>query len=171
MSNAYLNNETYMKYVREWLKDAHAMEKQGEELFTGQAKRLDQYQELSAKVTAEIDFFAEHQKLLDLRMDELGSGSSFLKNIASKLVATGQNASGIFVSDEPVKAILSLHTYTQMASGSYKILLAAADAHEDEGTAEVCHVILRHTEARALWINTELDSISKLFLIRNAVTS
>lgn len=161
-------NETCRENICDWLRDAHAMEEQAEKLFAGQADRLKSYPGLSSKLEAELKFIKEHQNLLSTRIEQLGSSRSVIKDVASKVVAGAQNMSGLMVSDEPVKGILALHTFTQMAIGSYKILVSAAESAGDEDTKRICQTILDHCETRAGWIEIELDSVTRTFLTAKA---
>lgn len=79
-----------------------------------------------------------------------------------------QTMTGIMVSDEPVKGILALHTFTQMAIGSYKILVAAADSTGDQDVKKTCQTILDVSERRAAWIEKELDCVTRTFLTAKA---
>jgi ferritin-like metal-binding protein YciE len=154
--------------VCDWLRDAHAMEKQAEQLFSGQADRLEDYPGLRTRLESELNYIKKHQALLASRIEALGSSTSVIKDTAAKLVGAAQNASGLVVTDDPVKAILALHTFTQMAVGSYKILVAAAEAISDQETKGICQTILVHTETRAAWMETELDTVTKKFLTSKA---
>lgn len=154
--------------IRDWLRDAHALEEHGEKLFTGQGNRLEGFPELQTQLKAEISVFRENQRRISVRIQQLGSSSSILKDAAAKLVAGAQNLSGIAVSDEPVKGILALHTFAQLAVGSYKILVAAAETAQDETTQQISQTILNQAEARAKWLNTELEAVTKRFLTAKA---
>ncbi len=160
--------DTCRENIRDWLRDAHAMEEQAEKLFSGQAERLEDYPGLSAKLQTEVSYIKEHQRMLSVRIDQLGSSTSIIKDVAGKVMASAQNFSGIMASDEPVKGILALHTFTQIAIGSYKILVSAAEASGDADTKGICQSILDHTENRAAWIETELDSVTRTFLTDKA---
>jgi len=154
--------------ICDWLRDAHAMEEQAEKLFSGQADRLKSYTGLRAKLGREVKYIMENQALLSTRMEQLGSSSSAIKDIAGKFIAGAQNILGMPMSDEPVKGILALHTFTQMAIGSYKILIAAAQAVNDYETSRICNLILNQTEGRAAWIEEQLQEVTKTFLLSNA---
>lgn len=154
--------------ICDWLRDAHAMEKQAEQLFSGQADRLEDYPGLRTRLEMELIYIKKHQHLLSSRIDALGTSTSIIKDTAGKFFASVQNVSGLSVTDEPVKGILALHTFTQMAVGSYKILVAAAEAINDEETKTICENILKHTEVRAAWMETELDEVTKKFLTAKA---
>lgn len=161
-------NSSADENIRDWLRDAHAMEEQAETLFSGQAERLKDGYGISAKLESELHNVKENQVLLSARIQQLGSSKSVIKDTAAKMVAAAQNISGLAVSDEPVKGVLALYTFTQMAIGSYKILMAAADAVNDIETRQICETILRNTELRAQWLEPELTNITKMFLANDA---
>lgn len=152
------------EHICDWLRDAHAMEEQAENLFAGQADRLKKYPELSAKLKDEVTYIKANQVLLLAKIQQFGSSTSSVKDTVGKVVATAQNLSGILMSDEPVKGILALHTFTQMAIGSYKILIAAANAAGESEVKTTCENILASVEKRAAWIDTELSAVTQAFL-------
>lgn len=104
--------------ICDWLRDTHTMEEQAEKLFSGQADRLKSYIGMRAKLGREVKYIMENQALLSTRMEQLGSSGSVIKDLAGKLAAGAKNILGMSMSDEPVKGILALHTFTQMAIGS-----------------------------------------------------
>jgi ferritin-like metal-binding protein YciE len=159
---------TSSENILDWLRDAHALEEQTENVFSGQADRLKDYPGLSTKFEAELNYIRDHKVLLAARIEQLGSSTSVIKDTAAKVVAGAQNISGMAVSDEPVKGILAIHALTQLAIGSYKILIAATEASNDSETRQICETILAHTETRAKWIETELEAVTKNFLLNAA---
>lgn len=154
--------------ICDWLRDAHAMEEQAGKLFSGQAERLQDYADLSAKLKDELTFIEANKMMLYGTLKLLGSDTSTLKDAFGKLMGCEQNMAGIVVSDEPVKGILALHTFTQLAIGSYKILVAAADATGEADIKKTCTTILESSERRAAWIEKELDAVTRQFLTAKA---
>ncbi len=152
------------EHIRIWLRDAHAMEDQAEQLFTGQSERMIEYPDAQKKLLLEANYAKEHQAMLSIRIQQLGSSTSLIKDMGAKLIANIQNFSGFAMDDEPVKAILALHTFTQMAIGSYQILIAAALNVDDDETFQVCKTILSQSQIRALWIEDQLAPITRAFL-------
>lgn len=151
-------------YIRTWLRDAHAMEEQAEKLFSDQAERMKDYPELQQKLHNEVTYSKEHQLALSIRIQQLGSAKSFIKDVGAKLIAELQTITGMAMDDEPVKGILALYTFSQMAIGSYKVLIAASLKMNDDETLKICKSILSQSEARAAWIEDELASVTGAFL-------
>jgi len=165
--------KSYSQNLLAWLRDAHAMEEQAEKLFSGQAKRFREFPELNKRelcgfLVMQADASRENQRALSIRIQQLGSDVSIIKNIAGKLIAASQNLVGAMMSDEPVKAILTLHTFTQMGIGAYTILIAAAEAALDAETASLCKSILNQYQARVIWLDNFIREITECFLAKSA---
>ncbi len=165
--------KSYSQNLLAWLRDAHAMEEQAENLFSGQAKRFREFPELNKRELCELlamqaDTSRENQRALSIRIQQLGSDVSTIKNIAGRLMAASQNMVGAMMSDEPVKAILTLHTFTQMGIGAYTILIAAAEAALDAETASLCKTILNQYQARVIWLDNFIREITECFLAKSA---
>jgi ferritin-like metal-binding protein YciE len=154
--------------ICDWLRDAHAMEVQAEKFFSGQADRLKDFADLSSKLRSELTFIEANKMLLLGILKIHGSDTSTLKDTFGKFMGFEQNMAGTLVSDEPVKGILALHTFTQMAVGSYKILVAAADATNEAEIKKTCTTILESSERRAAWIEKELEGVTRTFLMAKA---
>jgi len=153
------------KNIRIWLRDAHAMEVQAENLLSGKINRLKDYLSSCHKIDFEINRIKQHQIVLSIRIQQLGSAPSMIKDATAKVVAETQNITALLVNDDPVNDILTLHTFTQTAIGSYKILIAAAESVNDSETKQVCLDILGDTESRAVWIKEGLAEVTKKFLL------
>jgi len=68
--------------------------------------------------------------------------------------------------DEIVKAALATYTFEHMEIGSYRILIATAEALADTETKLVCEQILREEENMARWLEENLPSVTKQYLDR-----
>src|SRR5690606_32187588 len=91
-----------------------------------------------------------------------------LKDMAGKATATAQGLSGMFVSDEVVKATMASYTFEHMEIAAYKSLIAAAELAGDAETRRVCEAILAQEEAMAKWLGEHIATITQQFLQRDA---
>src|SRR5690606_33478860 len=144
--NATLPQEIAMNEAEEniidWLRDAHAMEQQSEQLLRGEIGRLKSYPELEQQLQRELGHAHSHAELLKNRIEMLGGSTSAIKDIGARLMAFGQVASGIFVSDEVVKGAMSLYVFSNLEVASYTILVEAAGHVGDTQTRDLCQQIL-----------------------------
>ena len=83
----------------DWLRDAHAMEKQAEQMLTAQAERLEHYPELRARIVQHIDETRWQHSVLDEILARRGTDNSVLKDLGGRLAAFGQAVGGMAASD------------------------------------------------------------------------
>ncbi|MBL4609178.1 ferritin-like domain-containing protein [Halopseudomonas sp.] len=156
------------KSVLDWLRDAHAMEQQSEQMLTGEIKRLEHYPQLKARLEEHIEETRGQQQLLQQCIERLGGSTSSIKDASAKLMAFGQAASGMFVSDEVVKGAMSAYVFENMEIASYTVLIAAAKVTGDSETQRICEQILPQEVAMAEWLRNHLPSLTENFLDRKA---
>ena len=131
----------------QWLRDAHAMEEQAEDMLSSQAKRLENYPELRSRIEQHLQETRRHAEEVRGCIERHGSSKSVIKDMTGTVVAVGQGLSGLFVGDEVVKGSLADYTFEHMEIASYKTLIAAAEECGDSETKQVCQNILREEEA------------------------
>jgi|SRR5690606_7178942 len=154
--------------VLDWLRDAHAMEQQAEIMLTATAERLRNYPELKARIEQHVEETRRQAKLVRSCIERLGGDTSTVKDTAARMMAMAQGLSGMFVSDEVVKASLASYTFEHMEIASYRALAAAADACGDAETKRICEEILPQEEAMADWLSQQMPATVKKFLARQA---
>lgn len=156
------------KYVDQWLRDAHAMEKQAETILQGQIKRIEHYPDLAQRMQAHLEETKRQCERLEACMERRETSSSGIKDVSAQFTATMQNMSGIFAGDEVVKGLLASYTFEAMEIASYRILASAAEAEGDMETARMCEEICKEEIAMAEWLKEHMPSITTAFLARAA---
>jgi len=154
--------------LNDWLRDAHAMEKQAEQMLTAQAERLEHYPELKARIVKHIEETRGQQGLLDECMFRRGVSNSVIKDLGGKLMAFGQAVGGMTVSDEVVKGAMAGYVFENLEIASYTALIAAAEQAGDASTKAACEQILEQEVAMAAWLLKHLPHLTQAFLIRSA---
>ena len=150
-----------------WLRDAHAMEKQAEQMLSAQAKRIENYPDLSARIEEHLRETQSQSARLEACIERRGESTSTLKDTAGKFTALMQGFGGMFAGDEVVKGSLASYTFEHLEIASYKVLIAAAEVVGDVETRDVCTEILREEEAMAEWLAAHIDGVTKEFLARD----
>lgn len=150
----------------DWLRDAHAMEEQAEKMLSTTASRLENYPELKARLERHLEETRRQGQLVKGCIERLGGSTSTMKDLGAKIIAMGQGLSGLFVSDEVVKATMASYTFEHFEICSYRALIAAAEAAGDVETRRVCEQILPEEEAMAAWLAEQLPIVTQQFLQR-----
>ncbi|MFP3343299.1 DUF892 family protein [Halomonas sp. SIMBA_159] len=156
------------KYLEDWLRDAHAMEKQAEEMLKAQAKRIEHYPALSARIEQHLHETEHQAEKLERVMNELGIDTSAMKDMGGKLTAFGQSIGGMMAGDEVVKGGIASYAFECFEIASYKALIASAEQANQPEVVRVCREILQEERAMAEWLDQHLDETTRSFLTRAA---
>ncbi|MDF3981369.1 ferritin-like domain-containing protein [Luteibacter sp. PPL201] len=152
----------------DWLRNAHAMEQQAEQMLRAQAKRIEHYPDVKARIESHLQETLGQQDRVKGCIERLGGTTSAMKDMMGQVMAFGQAAGGAMNSDEIVKGAIASYVFENLEIATYTTLIAAAEACGDLETKRVCEQILPQEEAMAEWVLTSLPSLVKSFLARDA---
>ena len=151
----------------DWLRDAHAMEQQAEQMLKAQASRIEHYPAVKRRIEEHLQETLGQQKILEQCITRLGGSSSALKDVTGKLMAFGQAAGGMTNSDEIIKGSISSYVFENLEIATYTALIAAAKTVGDLETQQACETILPQEVAMAQWILEHLPELTEEFLARD----
>ncbi|GAB7126136.1 ferritin-like domain-containing protein [Silvimonas sp. JCM 19000] len=150
----------------DWLRDAHAMEQQAEQMLKAQSSRLEHYPDLKARIDLHLQETLGQQKLLEACINRLGGSHSVMKDLGGKLMAFGQAIGGMTMSDEVIKGSISGYVFENLEIATYTVLIEAARAVGDVETQRACEQILPQEQAMAQWLLEHLPDTTYQFLVR-----
>jgi ferritin-like metal-binding protein YciE len=154
--------------VNQWLRDAHAMEEQAEQMLSAQASRIENYPELLAGVQRHLQETKSQRERLERCLERRGASTSSLKDMAGKVTAMMQGIGGSMTSDEVAKGAMASYAFEHFEISAYRMLVAAAELAGDAETARVCDEICREEEAMAAQLKELLPRVAKTYLERSA---
>jgi ferritin-like metal-binding protein YciE len=152
----------------DWLRDAHAMEQQAEQMLKAQAARIEHYPKVKARIEEHLQETLGQQKLLVGCIERLGGTPSGMKDVMGKVMAFGQAAGGALNSDEIIKGAIASYVFENLEIATYTALIAAATTVGDTETVRVCEQILPQEVAMAKWVLENLPELTEEFLVRDA---
>ena len=147
----------HVEHYHDWLRDAHAMEKQAESMLESMASRIDNYPDVRARIEQHINETKRQITLLEEILDRNDISRSVLKDSMSKMAALGQSIGGMFPSDEIVKGSIS----------GYTSLLAAAKKAGDTASIPAIETILAEEREMADWLIRHIPQTTEQFLLRS----
>lgn len=159
---------TYEEHFIDWVRDAHAMEKQVESMLEKMAARLEHYPDLKARIEQHIDETREQQQLVQSVIDRYDTSRSVIKDAAGKLSAFGQAVGGMMTEDEVVKGAISGNVFENFEIANYTALIAAAEQLNDSESVSIFTRIREQEQAMADWTANHLGDVTKQFLIRSS---
>jgi ferritin-like metal-binding protein YciE len=154
--------------LNQWLRDAHAMEQQAEQMLSAQASRIENYPELLAGVQRHLEETKSQRERLERCIERRGASTSALKDMAGKLTAMMQGIGGSMTSDEVAKGAMASYAFEHFEISAYTMLVAAAELAGDSETARVCEEIRREEEAMAAKLKELLPRVATTYLERSA---
>ena len=155
---------TVRERLNEWLRDAHATERQAGSMLSGTADRNSDYPEFSERLRQQAQTSERHAEILEECLGRRGSSSSTIKDLTGQVTAFGQTISGIIFGDEVMKAALAIATFARMQASSDRILVAAAKQDGDEATMRACETLLGNNDEFARWAEGQLGSLTARYL-------
>ncbi|TCL06193.1 MULTISPECIES: ferritin-like domain-containing protein [Sodalis] len=158
---------TYEENYHDWLRDAHAMEKQAESMLEKMAGRIEHYPDLKARIEQHIAETRQQLVLLDEVIDRNDVSRSTLKDAMGKLSAFGQAMGGMTAEDEVIKGAISGYVFEHFEVACYTSLIAAAELVGDIEGARVFEQIREQEIAMADWAQTHLPALTEQFLVRS----
>lgn len=159
---------TAIENYHDWLRDAHAMEKQAESMLSKMSGRLDHYPALEQRLAQHLEETKHQLTLLEQLLDTHGIDHSVMKDVMGKMAATGQAVGGMFTSDEVVKGAISGYVFENAEIASYTSLIAAAEQVGDAEGIRVLTEIRDQEVAMAEWLLQHLPEVTQQFLQRAA---
>lgn len=158
---------THQENYHDWLRDAHAMEKQAESMLESMSGRIDNYPDLRARIEQHLAETKHQITLLEGVIERNNISRSVVKDSMSKMTAFGQSVGGVFTSDEIVKGAISSYVFEQFEIACYTSLIAAAEKVGDSEGVAVFKTILAEEEAMAKWALDHLPDVTQQFLVRS----
>jgi ferritin-like metal-binding protein YciE len=156
------------EHLLDWLRDAHAMEQQAEQMLRAQSGRLEHYPQLKARIDQHLEETLGQQKIVAECIERLGGSTSMIKDVAARMMAFAQAAGGMTMTDEVVKGAIMSYVFENLEIASYTSLIAAATRCGDAETRAACERILPQEQAMAQWLLEHIPSISTAYLDRSA---
>lgn len=152
--------------LMQWLRDAHAMEKQAETMLSGMESRIEHYPHLRKRLAQHLKETQHQAQRLDDAIGRLGGSTSALKDTAASLTTMIQNLMTAMAGDEVMKGVLAGYTFEHYEIGSYRILVAAAHTLGDTETTRILRENLREEEDMAQWLSQNIDPLTAEYLER-----
>jgi ferritin-like metal-binding protein YciE len=136
------------KDVVKYLRDAHALEAQSLQLLEAGPK-LAGMEELATVFREHLEQTREHQRLVDARLEALGSGPSRLQAGALRVGALNLGTFFKAQPDTPAKLAGFAYAFEALETGAYELLSRTARRAGDHETAELAQRILGEERAAA----------------------
>lgn len=154
--------------LMQWLRDAHAMEKQAIESIENQVDRLENYPQMQSWARDHVEASQRQREMIRQCIERRGGDTSMLKDIAMTIMGNIQEATSFFTTDEVLKNAITDYGFKSYEIASYTSLRSAAEAAGDTQTAQVCDSIIKEEEELARRLVSILPEVTRAYMDREA---
>lgn len=156
---------TDIENYHNWLRDAHAMEKQVESLLVATIRRLDNEPQLRTRLEQHL---YETRRQLSALQDIIARNHisrSALKDAMSRVAALGQTIGIMLPGDEVIKVIITAYVFAHFEVACYTALLTAAERVGDHSAMHTLEGILAEERGMADWLLHYLPALTGQYLM------
>lgn len=146
------------------LRNAHAMERQAEEILERQAETLGDFPDMQTKVRQHLGETREQIRRLDECLDSLGESKSSIKDAAMSFLGNMAAMSHSMAGDAILKNTFADEAFEHYEIAAYKSLLTLCDRAGVTAAAQPLQTSLREEEQMAAWIDQHVGDITLEFL-------
>jgi ferritin-like metal-binding protein YciE len=145
------------------LRNAHAMERQAQELMERQIQRTDDFPQLKARLKEHLAETKEQLSRLEECLEKCGESRSMVKDVALATMANLAALGHAIAGDEILKNTFANNAFENYEIAAYKSLITLA---ESAGVAikQVLTRSLREEERMAKWVDSHVEQITLDFL-------
>jgi ferritin-like metal-binding protein YciE len=145
------------------LRNAHAMERQAQELMERQSERTSDYPEVKQRLLQHLEETRLQMKRLERGLESLGASHSTLKDTALSLGANLATMAHTMAGDEILKNTFANNAFEHYEIAAYKSLLALCQKAGVNLQADL-QESLEEEERMAQWIDDHLRAVTLQYL-------
>ena len=157
-----------MKVYLTGLRNQHAVETQAIGTIQNELPRMTAYPDLQAKMQQDHERPTEQAARLDRLMEQHGTSKSLAKEAVTGTVATVASFVHALSSDEVPKDVLAAVGYKAYEIGSYKVLIALAQAAGAPGDVPVLEQSMHEEMELGDWLGSHLPGFVHAYLAQQA---
>jgi ferritin-like metal-binding protein YciE len=146
------------------LRDAHAMENQALAIMKPQAKRIESYPDVAAKLEQHITETEGQIDRIEAILDQLGESKLTLKDAALSVVGGMAALGHTAAADEILKNSFANFAFENFEIAAYKSLLAMAEQGGFESAIAGLGQNLHEEQAMADWLDANIEIVTQKYV-------
>ena len=156
--------KTPMNVYLTGLRNQHAVETQAIGTIQNEMPRMTSYPDLHAQMQRDKDRSTEQAARLDRLLAKHGTKASLAKEAVTGTVATVAGFVHAMASDEVLKDVLAAVGYKAYEIGSYKVLIALAQAAGATDDVPVLEQSMKEEQEMGDWLGSHLPAFVNAYL-------
>ena len=160
MSGSNAAMEVYLTGLR----NQHAVETQAIGTIKNELGRMTPYPDLHARMELDRQRSTEQAARLDRLLAKHGTRASLAKEAVTGTVATVAGFAHALASDEVLKDVLAAVGYKAYEIGSYKVLIALAEAVGAQDDVAVLEQSIKEEQEMGDWLGSHLPAFARAYI-------
>jgi ferritin-like metal-binding protein YciE len=148
------------------LRNAHAMERQSQELMKWQAVRLADYPDIERRIRTHMEETDEQLRRLEQCLESLNERPSILKDTALSLLGNLTATSNAMGEDEILKNMFSNYAFEHYEFATYKSLIKMTQELGLEQAGSLLVASRGEEQRMAAWIDRRIENVTAAYLER-----
>lgn len=150
------------------LRNQHAVETQAIGTVKNELSRMEAYPELHTRMQQEMESSTTQAARLDDLLAKHGTSASMAKEMVTGAVATVAGFAHVGAGDEVVKDVLAAVGFKAYEIGSYKVLLALAEAAGATEDRAVLEQSMKEEQEMGDWLGSHLPMFVQAYIQKQA---
>jgi ferritin-like metal-binding protein YciE len=146
------------------LKNAHAMEKEAQQIISRQLDRLEHYPKVEARLRAHLAETNTQMERLDEVLAEVGSEASGFKDLVTGVVGNMAALGHIPMGDEILKNAFANFAFENFEIAAYKSLFTIGEATGQAMVSRILAPSLQEEQAMATWLDDNLADVTLTYM-------
>ena len=143
----------------DWLRNAHALEKELVPILESQANLASGHAEIHNRLRQHAQETRRHQELVERCLGRLGAGTSALKDTLMTLSGVLSGPLFALAKDDLVKIAVLDYASESLEIASYRAIVHASRLLGYDDVARTCEEILREEERMAAWLAQQIPLV------------
>jgi ferritin-like metal-binding protein YciE len=146
------------------LRNAHAMERQAQELLERQIERSDEFPEVQSRLRTHLEETHRQLTRVESCLKQLGQEPSTVKDAAMTMIGNLAAMAHMPADDEIIKNTLANNAFEHFEIAAYKTLLTLCERAGDARLSASLQQSLREEEQMAAWIDGHIKQVTLEYL-------
>ncbi|MHB8284886.1 MAG: ferritin-like domain-containing protein [Caulobacteraceae bacterium] len=146
------------------LKNAHAMEKEAQQIISRQLDRLKNYPKVEDRLRSHLAETNTQMQRLDDVLATVGSESSGFKDLVTGIVGNMAALGHVPMGDEILKNSFANYAFENFEIAAYKSLFTIAEGVGQGSIISVLTPSLKEEQAMAAWLDDNLAEVTQTYM-------
>jgi ferritin-like metal-binding protein YciE len=148
------------------LRNAHAMERQAQQLMERQCERLTDYPDVQLRLRSHLQETRQQLRRLEKQLGACGESHSTLKDAALSFLGNLAALGNALAGDEILKDTFANYAFEHFEIAAYKSLLALCEPAGMADAAADLKLSLQEEEQMAAWLGAHVQDVTLAYLAR-----